>query len=276
MEPLNLSPASERSSDAVTVEGRDPIAVDTHCHLFLVEHDTAEVVATARAAGVGRLICVGIDHESSRRSRELAESFQGVFASAGVHPHTASDFDGPTGSAIEELVADPLVVAVGETGLDFYRRLSPPDDQRQVFRIHIALARESGKPLIVHVRDAWEDALAILAQENAERVILHCFSGDDRIAAEAMARGYFVSFAGNLTYPKADPLRRAAAVVDETQLLVETDSPFLPPQSRRGSANQPSNLPAVLSQLAEVRSVNLDRIIGSTTDAARAAFSLLP
>ena len=168
------------------------------------------------------------------------------------------------------------MVAVGETGLDFYRRLSTPDDQRRVFRIHIALARESGKPLIVHVRDAWEDALAILGEEKAERVILHCFSGDERIAAEAMARGYIVSFAGNLTYPKSVPLRLAADVMEETQILVETDSPFLPPQSRRGSANQPSNLTAVLSELAEVRRVNLDRIIGSTAHAARAAFSLLP
>jgi TatD DNase family protein len=241
-----------------------------------VEHDTAEVVAAAREAGVGRMICVGIDHESSRRSRELAESFQGVFATAGVHPHTASDFDSRSGSAIEELLSDPLMVGVGETGLDYYRRLSPAEDQRRVFRVHIALARESGKPLIVHVRDAWEDAMSILGEEAAERVVLHCFSGDERVAGEAMARGYFVSFAANLTYPKADSLRRAAAIIEETKLLVETDSPFLPPQVLRGSPNQPSNLRAVLAELAVVRGVNLDRIIRSTAEAAVTAFSLLP
>jgi len=255
---------------------RPPLAVDTHCHLFLVEQDPAEVVTAARAAGVARLVCVGIDHESSRRSRELAESLEGVFATAGVHPHTASGFDSRAGSGIEELLADPLVVGVGETGLDYYRRLSPPEDQRRVFRIHIALARESGKAIVVHVREAWDDTLAILGEERADRVVLHCFSGDERIAAEAMARGYFVSFAANLTYPKADPLRRAAAVVDETKLLVETDSPFLPPQALRGSSNRPANLPAVLATLAEMRGVDLDRIIAATADAAASAFSLVP
>ena len=150
--------------------------MDTHCHLFLMDQDPAEVVSAARTGGVGQMVCVGIDQESSRRSRELAESFQGVFATAGVHPHSASGFGPSTGSVIEELLADPLVVAVGETGLDYYRRLSPPEDQRRAFRTHVALARESGKPLVVHVRDAWEDALAILADEEADRVVLHCFS----------------------------------------------------------------------------------------------------
>jgi TatD DNase family protein len=253
-----------------------PAAIDTHCHLFLMDEEAANVVAAARAAGVGRMICVGIDHESSRRSLELAEAFQGVFATAGVHPHTASEFDSRTGSAVEELLADPLVVGVGETGLDYYRRLSPLEDQRRAFRTHIALARECGKPVVVHVRDAWEDAMAILGEEVAERVVLHCFSGDDAIAAEAVARGYFVSFAANITYPSADALRRAAASVDAARLLAETDSPFLPPQALRGTANHPSNLQAVLASLAEAKGLNLDRMIQATAEAAISAFSLLP
>src|SRR5881396_1782676 len=155
------------------VESEQGGAVDTHCHLFLMEEDPGAAVSAARAAGVNRLICVGIDPDSSRRSLELAESFRGVFASAGVHPHTASVFDRRAGSVIEELLADPLVVAVGETGLDHYRRLSPPEDQERVFRTHIALSRETGKPLVVHVRDAWPDALRVLAEERAERVVLH-------------------------------------------------------------------------------------------------------
>ena len=158
----------------------------------------------------GAPICVGIDPVSSRRSLEMAESFRGVFATAGVHPHSASEFDRPAGSAIEELLADPLVVGVGETGLDYYRRLSPPDDQQRAFRTHIALSRETCKPLVVHVRDAWDDALRILAQEGAERVVLHCFSGDEQVVREAAGRGYFLSFAGNLTYPGAGPLKAAA------------------------------------------------------------------
>src|SRR5438067_3971963 len=136
-------------------------AVDSHCHLFLLQQDPQRAVESARDVGVDRLVCVGIDPDSSRRSLELAESFRGVFATAGMHPHTASGFDRQAGSVVEELLADPLVVGIGETGLDYYRRLSPPEDQQSAFRTHIALSRETGKPLVVHVRDAWEDAMRI-------------------------------------------------------------------------------------------------------------------
>jgi TatD DNase family protein len=251
------------------------LAVDTHCHLFLMEGDTAEVVRSARREGVERMVCVGIDPDTSRRSLELAESFPGVFATAGVHPHTASDFDPLAAAVVEELLAHPLVVGVGETGLDYYRRLSPEEDQHRAFRTHIALSRETGKPLVVHVREAWEDAMRILAEERAERVVLHCFSGDAAVAREAVARGYFVSFAGNLTYPKTEGMRSAAAVVPEDKLLAETDSPFLTPQPKRGSPNTPTNLSAVHAMLAEVRGVNVERMVGSTTDAALRAFPLL-
>jgi TatD DNase family protein len=251
------------------------VAVDTHCHLFLMEGDTAEVVRSARREGVERMVCVGIDPDSSRRSLELAESFRGVFATAGVHPHTASDFDPRAAAVVEELLAHPLVVGVGETGLDYYRRLSPEEDQHRGFRTHIALSRETGKPLVVHVRDAWEDAMRILAEEHAERVVLHCFSGDAAVAGEAVARGYFLSFAGNLTYPKTEGMRAAAAAAPEDQLLAETDSPFLSPQSKRGLPNTPTNVLDVHAMLAEIRGVNVERMVGSTTEAALQAFPLL-
>jgi TatD DNase family protein len=250
-------------------------AVDTHCHVFLLEEEPAQVLEAARDAGVGRLVCVGIDPESSRRSLELAESFRGVFATAGVHPHTASEFDRRSGSEIEELLAHPTVVGVGETGLDYYRTLSPKDDQQRAFRVHIAMSRETGKPLVVHVRDAWEDALAILQEEQAEHVVLHCFSGDVEVAAEAVRRGYFVSFAGNVTYPNAERLREAAASVPIDRLVVETDSPFLPPQTVRGRPNSPANLPATLGVLAEVRGLDLHEMVASTGSAALSAFPLI-
>lgn len=180
VDDAELEPAPEEAS---TAEDPGTSAVDTHCHLYLMEGDTAEIVAQARSAGVGRLVCVGIDAESSRRSLELAESFRGVFATAGVHPHTASSFDREAGSAIEEMLGDPLVVGVGETGLDYFRRLSPPEDQRRAFRTHIALARDSGKPIVVHIRDAWDDAFDLLREEAAERVVLHCFTGTEDHAA---------------------------------------------------------------------------------------------
>ena len=258
--------------DPNAADGLEFGAVDTHCHLFLIEEDPGAVVEGARQAGVRTLVCVGIDPESSRRSLELAESFRGVFATAGVHPHTASEFDAAAGAAIEELVASPQVVGVGETGLDYYRKLSPREDQERVFRAHAALARESGKPLVVHVRDAWPDAMQLLEEERAEDVVLHCFSGDDATAKEAVARGYFVSFAGNVTYPKNESLRGAASVVDEHRLLVETDSPFLAPQSLRGRDNRPANVRSVIEELARARDASPESVLRTTSVNAAAAF----
>ena len=247
-------------------------AVDTHCHLFLMDGEPADVVAAAAGAGVHRMVCVGIDAETSARSLELAESFAGVFATAGVHPHTASAFDDEAGSAIEELLSSPLVVGVGETGLDYFRTLSPVEDQQRAFRTHIALAREADRPLVVHVREAWQDALAILAEERAERVVLHCFTGDEEVARECAARGYFLSFAGNVTYPSAEHIRRAVAAVGEDRLLTETDSPFLPPQALRGRDNAPANVFAVADALATVRGWTVERAVAATAANAGAAF----
>jgi TatD DNase family protein len=248
--------------------------VDSHCHLFLMDGDPAEAARVARDGGVSAMVCVGIDPESSRRSRELADSLEGVFATAGVHPHSAGGFDDAAGVEVEELLADPRVVAVGETGLDYYRLLSPGEDQRRVFRSHCSLARESGKPLVVHTRDAWDDVLGILAEERAERVVLHCFSGDPQVAREAGARGYHCSFAGNLTYPNAGRLRAAAVEVPARLLLAETDSPFLAPQAIRGRANAPQNVRSVVEALAEARGEEAAHVARITAENARRAFDL--
>jgi TatD DNase family protein len=240
-----------------------------------MDADPAGVVAAARADGVARLVCAGIDPASSRRSAELASSFRGVFATAGMHPHTASDFDRRAGSEIEELLADPMVVAVGETGLDYYRKLSPPADQQRSLRTHVSLSRETGKPLVVHVRDAWEDAYRILAEERAEQVVLHCFTGGAELAREATERGYFLSFAGNVTYPGAEAIREAARAASLERIVVETDSPFLTPQATRGEPNHPANVMATIGVLAEVRGLDLDEMVARTTENAMRAFPLI-
>jgi TatD DNase family protein len=250
-------------------------AVDTHCHLFLLERDPREVMAEARAAGVERVICAGIDPDSSRRSVELAESLRGVFATAGMHPHTASALDVRAGALIEELLANPLVVAVGECGLDFYRMRSPREDQERVFRLHVELSRETGTPLVVHVREAWPEILRLLDEGSAERVVLHCFSGDVDIARECAARGYYVSFAANLTYPKNAHLRHAAAALPIDRLLVETDSPYLAPQRLRGSTNHPANVRSVIEEIARARGSTFDEVLRATTANALAAFPRL-
>ena len=254
-----------------------PGAVDTHCHLFLLDREPRDVVEAARAAGVDRVICVGVDPETSRRSLEIADSIEGVFATAGMHPHDAAAFDREAGARIEELLYDPRVLAVGECGLDFYRMMSPREDQERVFKVHVALSNETGKPLVVHVRDAWPAVLQVLDEGSAERVVIHCFSGDADIARECAARGDWISFAGNITYPKNEHFRQAAAALDLDRILAETDSPFLTPQKLRGRDNEPANVLATIAEIARVRDgADVGSIVKATADNARAAFVGLP
>ena len=263
-------------SGSVVPEGREAFGglFDSHCHLFLMDGDPSDAVERARREGLAGLVCVGIDGESSRRSRDLADALAGVFATAGVHPHTASGWGAAPGAEIEELVGDPRVVAVGETGLDYDRMRSPAEDQRRAFRAHCSLAREAGKALVVHTRDAWPDVLGILGDEGVEVVVLHCFSGDAEVAREAAERGYFCSFAGNVTYPANGRLREAAAAVPQDLLLVETDSPFLAPQSLRGSDNRPEHVRHVIQAVAEARGEAPDRVATVTAANAGRAFGL--
>jgi TatD DNase family protein len=249
-----------------------PAAVDTHCHLFLMDQEPAVAVEAARTGGVERLICVGVDVETSVRSLELADSLPGVFATAGMHPHDAASFDAEASGRIEELLHDPRVVGVGECGLDYFRMRSPKEDQLRTLEAHIAMSNESGKPMVVHVRDAWPDALELLEERGAERVVMHCFSGDAAIARECAARGYWMSFAGNVTYPKNEHLRAAAAGVPSDLVVVETDSPFLAPQSLRGRDNAPQNVMLTLDVLASVRNDTVENLVTTTTTNARNAF----
>jgi TatD DNase family protein len=246
--------------------------VDTHCHLFLVDREPSLVVEAARVAGVERVICVGVDPATSARSLELADSIAGVFATAGMHPHDAELFDAEAGARIEELLHDPRVVAVGECGLDFFRMRSRAEDQLRALKVHIALSNECGKPLVVHVRDAWPDVLRALDEGSAEHVVIHCFSGDATIARECAQREYWVSFAGNVTYPKNEHLRQAARAIDLDHILVETDSPFLAPQKLRGSDNEPANVMLTIAEVARVRDEDVGVVAETTSRSAKAAF----
>jgi TatD DNase family protein len=246
--------------------------VDTHCHLFLMDQEPAVAVEAARAAGVERLICVGVDVPTSERSIAIASSFDPVRASAGVHPHDADGFDDDAAARIEGLLRDPVVVGVGECGLDWFRMLSERESQIRTLRAHVELARDCGKPMIVHVRDAWDDALRVLAEGSAERVVIHCFTGDADVARECERRGYWLSFAGNVTYPKNAHMREAAASVSLDRVLVETDSPFLAPQKLRGSDNAPQNVLLTLAELARVREEPLELLAEATATNAGTAF----
>ncbi|HEX3298928.1 MAG TPA: TatD family hydrolase [Actinomycetota bacterium] len=248
-------------------------AVDSHCHLFLMDQEPAVAVEAAKAARVERMICVGVDVATSERSIAIASELEGVRASAGVHPHDADGFDDEAAARIETLLKDPAVVGVGECGLDWFRMHSEREAQLRTLAAHIELARDCGKPMIVHVRDAWDDALRVLHEGSAERVVIHCFTGDADIARECERRGYWLSFAGNVTYPKNAHMREAAAAVSLDRVLVETDSPFLAPQKLRGTDNSPQNVVITLAELASVRDEPLELLADATVSNAEAVFS---
>lgn len=253
--------------------------VDTHCHLHLLEEPAGAVVEQARAAGVGLVVDVGVDLPSSRQAAANARSLPGVVASAGVHPHDALSLTAQVEAELRQLLASERVVAVGETGLDYFRDLSPRKVQRAAFAAHIHLARELGKALVVHCRDAWDDLLAMLEGEGAGgddpgRVVLHCFSGDEAVAARALAAGYTVSFAGTVTFRNAASLRAACAAVPLERMVLETDSPFLSPHPFRGKPNRPWRVAVTAQTVAAVHGVTVEEVAAATTATATRAFGL--
>jgi TatD DNase family protein len=192
-----------------------------------------------------------------------------------MHPHDASAFDARAGAEIEELLTHPRVVAVGECGLDFFRMRSPRPEQERALAAQLTLSKAYDLPLVIHVRDAWPEILRVLDEGSAERVVLHCFSGDAEIARGCADRGWFLSFAGNVTYPKNAHLREAAAAVPLERLLVETDSPFLAPQRLRGRDNTPSNVVEVIDAIATAREEPVETVRETTAANARTAFPRL-
>jgi TatD DNase family protein len=235
--------------------------VDSHTHLHLCEPPDAELVAAALAAGVQRIVTVGTDGASCRAALAAAEQFPQVYAAIGRHPNAAAGFADDDLAELEALASHERCVAIGETGLDFYREGAPADDQRRAFEAQIKLARRVGKPLVIHTRAADQETLATLT-EHAEgvAVILHCFSMADRVEECLDHPGWTISFAGNVTYPANAALRTAALRVPADRLLVETDAPYLSPQPRRGRPNQPAQVAMTAQALAVQRRVGYDEL----------------
>jgi TatD DNase family protein len=245
---------------------------DTHAHLDGCADPPADLVARARAAGVDRIVAVGSGLDSCRATLAITHREQGVWAALGIHPHQAGEADADGLDELRELLADERAVAVGETGLDFYRDYAPRDRQRVLFTRQLELAAELGKPVVVHTRAAEEETAAALERFDGT-VVLHCFSSPELLPI-ALERGYYVSFAGNVTYPKAEELREAARRVPADRLLVETDSPYLSPQPRRGRPNEPANVVHTAGALAEVRGEDPAELAARLDANAAAAFSL--
>lgn len=257
----------------------EPVLVDSHAHLDFADYgeDREEVIARALAAGVRRIVAVGLwkGPGDFGNAHALAAARPELFAAtAGIHPHECARVPEADWLRLEELARDPATVAVGETGLDYHYDLSPREDQRRWFRHQVALARAVGKPLVVHTREADEDTVAILREAPPERGVIHCFTGGPEAVRAYLDLGLFVSVAGVVTFKTADALREAIRLVPLDRLLVETDSPFLAPVPFRGKRNEPAHVRRVAEAVAELHGVSLAELAARTTENARRFFGL--
>lgn len=253
-----------------------PAYVDTHCHLdHHFDLAAGPQVEAARAEGVTTMITVGTDMASSTQAVQTANRYAGVFAVVGIHPNDAMEASPQVLDVIDRLARQDIVVGIGETGMDFYRDHTTPQQQERSFRKHIALAKKHDLALVIHCRDAWDECLRILEDEGApERVVMHCYSGDLAVTEHCIEKGYYLSFAGNVTFKNAEELRLAAAKAPVELLLTETDSPYLTPEPHRGKPNDPSRIPFVMAQLAEAKGLPVDELAETVLDNARRAFAL--
>jgi TatD DNase family protein len=245
---------------------------DSHAHLDACDEDPAALLERARAAGVTRVVTIGAGIESSRAALAIAESHEGVFVALGIVPHRAGNVEANRLAELRDLLQHERVVAVGETGLDTVRRHATPEQQRRLLDGHLELATELGLPVVIHNREADAETAEALASFDGV-VILHCFSSP-LLAPIAVERGYYVSFAGNLTYPSASALRDVAATIPGDRILVETDSPYLAPQPVRGKPNEPANVVETVRVLAGARGAPLEEVAAATHANAAAAFGL--
>jgi TatD DNase family protein len=251
---------------------------DSHCHLDIMGGSVADHLARAASVGVDTVVQVGIDVESSRLAVSLAREHESVWATVALHPNEAGRGHADADALVEiaSLARDPVVVGIGETGLDHFR--TGPDGHRlqeESFRAHIGIAKDTGKALVIHDRDAHDDVLRVLREEGPpERVVFHCYSGDEAMARECAEQGYYLSFAGPVTFKPNDALRDAARVCPVDRLLVETDAPFLTPMPYRGRPNAPYLVPLTVRALAQVRGGDLEELCTALAANTRRAFGL--
>lgn len=252
--------------------------VDTHAHLDFPEYksDLHEVLARAAEADIGYVINVGTSLKSSKEAIELARQFDNIYASVGIHPHGASHVSDDVWSEFETLVSQPKVVAIGETGLDYYRNRSPHEEQQHLFRRHLELSKKTSLPVIIHNREATEDCLKILREHanNSLRGVVHCFSGSEEAAKDFMKLGLNISFAGPVTFSNAEKLRSVVQSVPVERLLLETDCPFLAPHPKRGQRNEPSNLTHIIPIFAKLYKLSTTDIARITTLNAKRLFNI--
>ncbi len=251
--------------------------IDSHCHLTeLSESELSSVLVRAKESCVVQAICIGASDKtsSSRKAVELANSHDSIFATVGIHPHDAGEFLDLT--PLEDLLQNSKVVAIGETGLDYYRDWSPFEAQRELFQNSIRTAKRQGKPLVIHCRDAADDTLRILRAEDASSCggVFHCYAGDAKLAAELREMNFYVSFTGNLTFKKAQALQEAASQIPLEQMLLETDSPYMAPEPFRGKPSEPMHVATTAAFLAKLKGAPIEQVAEITTANSRRLFKL--
>ncbi|MCP9626935.1 TatD family hydrolase [Rhodopseudomonas palustris] len=255
--------------------------VDSHCHLDFPDFadDLAGIVARAEASGVGRMVTISTRVKRLPDLLAIAERFPNVYCSVGTHPHQADEEDGISADELVKLAQHPKVVAFGEAGLDYFYEHGSRDAQERGFRTHIAAARETGLPLVIHTREADEDCGRILEDEMAKgafRAVLHCYTGGRELAMKAIDLGLLISFTGILTFKKSQALRDLAAELPADRIMVETDAPYLAPGKYRGKRNEPSYVVETAKVLAETRGVTFDEIARQTTENFFRLFGKVP
>lgn len=250
--------------------------VDTHAHLDFVDFDPdrREVIVRAQESGVSAILTVGIDGPSNAKAVQIARDEPSVYAALGIHPNECGNASDADWAELKRLATQDKVVAIGETGLDFYRQRSPAAQQEAAFRKHLALARELDLPVIIHCRDAHADCLRILAEHAPLRGVMHCFSGDEAFARRSIEMGLCISLAGPVTFPNANRLRAVAQSVSVDHLLLETDCPFLSPQPKRGQRNEPSFVRFAAETLAQIHGLTFDDVARVTTHNAHRLFGV--
>jgi TatD DNase family protein len=254
------------------------LLIDTHAHLddARFDGDRDAMIARAREAGVENLVTIGCDLTTSRAAVELADRYSFVYATVGVHPHEAKQIGDSWYDDLRRLAQHKKVVAYGEIGLDYHYNHSPPKLQRERFREQITLARDLRLPIVVHTREAQDDTITVLKEENAADVggVFHCFSGDARLAKDALDLGFLLSFSGVITFQNATMLRDIVKTVPMDRILVETDSPYLTPAPHRGKRNEPANVRLVAEKIAAIQGMTADQVAELTSQNARRVFKI--
>lgn len=249
--------------------------VETHTHLDLIKRNTEEVVKEAAEKKVTKMVTIGIDLESSKIALEFASRFAGVYAAIGFHPHEAKLLDEENLKELEKLAKKDTVVAIGETGLDYYWKHSTLPCQMEAFKKQINLARKLNLPLIIHDREAHQDTLKVLVEEaKGLKILLHCFSGDLDMAKVCIERGYYLGIGGVVTFSNAIKLRAIVKEVSLENLLLETDSPYLAPHPFRGKSNEPKYIPLIAEKIAEIKGISLEKVAESTSRTAQEFFGI--